>query len=253
MSYWRADVPLMDVGRVAYALGNYDEGRRLIQESLAIQQAGGLKNSFLDCDCQELLGEIASAQGQFAEAEARFRQELATLRDLGNRERLSWSLSRVGAAVLAQDRLGEAATLLAEALAIAESCGDPRGISRAHHQLGYLALKQGALEGARGHWRTAVDMAWRVQDRPHLLVTLDALMGLATLMAQADNVEQAVEVLTLVRRAASIDHRTETRAEQLLAELERRLSPAHFAAAQARGRALVLGATVTAMLAEVPA
>jgi tetratricopeptide (TPR) repeat protein len=220
---------------VAYTLGNYDEGRRLIQESLAIQQAVGLKNTILDCECQELLGEIASAQDQFAEAEARFRHQLAIFSDLGYREQLSWSYSRLGAAVLAQGRLSEAAALLAEALAIAESCADPRGISRAHKELGYLALKQGALDMAMRHWRTAVDMAWRVQDRSQLLVTLDALIGLATLMAQADDAERAVEVLALVRSAARIDHRTETKAEQLLAELEARLSPARFAAAQAHG------------------
>jgi len=89
-----------------------------------------------------------------------------------------------------------------------------------------------------------------VQDRPHLLVTLDALIGLATLMTSVDDVERAVEVLTLVRGAASIDCRTETKAERLLAELEARLSAARFGAAEARGRALELGATVIAMLAE---
>jgi hypothetical protein len=89
-----------------------------------------------------------------------------------------------------------------------------------------------------------------VQDRPHLLVTLDALIGLATLTAQASDAERAVEVLTLVRSAARIDRRTENTAEQLLAELEGHLSPARFAAAQARGHKLELGATVVAMLAE---
>jgi hypothetical protein len=87
-------------------------------------------------------------------------------------------LSRVGAAVLAQGRLGDAATLLAEALTIAERYADLRGISRAHNQLGYLALRQAALDTARQHWHTALDMAWRVPDRTHLLVTLDVLMGL---------------------------------------------------------------------------
>jgi predicted ATPase/class 3 adenylate cyclase/DNA-binding XRE family transcriptional regulator len=244
---------LKNLSRVAYTLGDYDEGRRLLEESLTIQQAFGLKNTILDCDCHEVLGEIACAQGQFAEAEARFRQQLAILRDLGYREQLSWSLSRLGAAVLAQERLGDAATLLAEALAIAEDCDDPRGIARAHKELGYLALKQGALDTARRHWRTAVDIAWRVQDRPHLLVALDALIGLATLLAKENDVERAVEVLALVRGAATIDRRTETKAEQLLAELEARLSLARFAAAQARGRALELGATVAAMLGEAAA
>ena len=233
---------------MAYTLGDYEEGRRLLEESFAMKQALGSKIRI--AECLEVLGEIASTQGQSTEAEARFRQELAILRDLGNREQLSWSFSRVGAAVLAQDRLSDAAGLLAEALAIAEDCGDLRGIARAHTQLGYLALRQGALDTARRHWRTAVDMAWRVQDRPQLLVTLDALMGLATLMTSADNVEWAVELLALVRGAARIDRQTQTKAEQLLAELEACLPAARFGAAEARGRALELGATVAAILAE---
>lgn len=239
---------LLNLGRVAHTLGNYDEGRRLLEESLALQQTVGAK--IRTAECLELLGEIASAQGQFAEAEARFRQQIAIVPDLGSRELLSWSLSHLGAAVLAQDRLGEAAELLAEALVIAEECEDQRGLARAHNQLGWLALRQGAPNPARQHWRTAVDMAWRVQNRPHLLVILDALMGLAILMGQAGDGEQAVELLALVHSAARIDCHTETRAEQALAELEARLSSASFAAAQARGRALELGATVAAMLAE---
>jgi predicted ATPase/class 3 adenylate cyclase len=239
---------LLDVGRVAYTLGNYEEGRRLLQESLAIQQAVGLTSTV--AESQEVLGEIAYAQGRFAEAEAHVRQEVAIWHEFGNRALLSQTYSRVGAAVLAQDRLGDAAGLLAEALAIAENCGDPHGISRAHKELGSLALRQGALEVARRHWRTAIDVAWRVQDRPHLLVALDALIGLATLMAKENDVERAVELLTLVGGAASIDRRTENTAEQLLAELERRLSPGRCAAAQARGRALVLDAVVETILTE---
>jgi tetratricopeptide (TPR) repeat protein len=239
---------LLNLGRVAYTLGEYDEGRRLLQESLVMKQAVGSKIRI--AECQEVLGEIAYAQGQFAEAEARFRQQLAIVPDLGYRELLSLNFSRLGAAVLAQNRLSDAAGLLAEALAIAESCGDLRGISRAHKELGYLALRQGALDTARRHWHTAVDMAWRVQDRAHLLVTLDALIGLATILANENDVEQAVEVLALVRSAARIDRRTETKAEQVLTELEIRLPAARFVAAQARGRALELGARVAAMLVE---
>jgi hypothetical protein len=125
-----------------------------------------------------------------------------------------------------------------------------RAASRAHTQLGYLALKQGAPGTARRHWRTAIDLAWRVQNRAHLLITLDALIGLATIVANWNDLERAVELLALVRSAATIDRHTETRAEQALAELKARLSPASFAAAQARGRALELGATVAAVLVE---
>ena len=93
-------------------------------------------------------------------------------------------------------------------------------------------------------------MAWRVQDRPHLLVVLDALIGLATLLANQNDVERAVEVLALVCGAASIDRHTQATAERSLAELEARLPAARFAAAQARGHKLALNTTVAAMLAE---
>jgi hypothetical protein len=69
-------------------------------------------------------------------------------------------------------------------------------------------------------------------------------------MAQAGDVERAVEILALVRSAARIDRRTETKAERLLAEPEGHLSAARFAAAQARGHKLELGAAVAAILAE---
>jgi hypothetical protein len=82
---------------------------------------------------------------------------------------------------------------------------------------------------------------------------LEPLMDLAILMASVADEDWSVELLTLVRGVASIDRRTETKAERLLAELEERLPVARFAAAQARGRALELGATVTTMLAEGPA
>jgi predicted ATPase len=244
----RTSNELLNLGRVAYTLGNYDEGRRLLQESLAMKQAVGSKIRI--AECLELLSEIAYAQGQFAEAEAHIREELAIWHEFGNRALLARSISRLGAAVLAQNRLSDAAGPLAEALAIAKRCGDPHGISHAHNQLGYLALKQGVHDAARRHWHTAIDAAWHVQDRPQLLVALDALIGLATLLANENDVERAVELLALVRGAASIDRRTETQAEQLLAELEARLLPASFAAAQARGRELELGAAVAAVLAE---
>ena len=89
-----------------------------------------------------------------------------------------------------------------------------------------------------------------MQERSHLLVTLDALIGLATLMAQAGNAERAVELLALVRSAARMDRRTETQAEQVLAELGARLPTTRFAVAQARGHKLELNTTVAAILAE---
>jgi hypothetical protein len=119
-----------------------------------------------------------------------------------------------------------------------------------HNSLGCMALRQGVLDTARRHWRTSIDLVWPARDRSGVLITLNALMGLASVTAKEQDGERAVEILVLVRRAADIDRRTETQAEQLLAELEGRLPPARFTAAHTRGSALALDATVAAVLAE---
>jgi tetratricopeptide (TPR) repeat protein len=239
---------LLILCRVAYMLGDYEEGRGLLQESLALQQT--VNSKIVVVDCFNLLGQIAYAQGQLEEAEAHFRQELAIVRDLGHREFQSWCLSRLGAAVLAQGRQADAAGLLAEGLALAESSGDPQGMAYTHNQLGELAFKQGARDTARQHWRAALEMARRMQGREQLLVILNALMGLATLLTAEGAAERAIELLTLVRRAATIDRRTETKVEQQLAGLEASLPAGQFTAAQARGRARELEATLAEILAE---
>jgi predicted ATPase/transcriptional regulator with XRE-family HTH domain len=239
---------LLNLGRVAYTLGDYDEGRRLLEESLAMKRVVGSK--IRSTECLELLGEIAFAQGQFAEAEARFREALVIVPSLSQRERLGLSLARLGATVLAQDRLGQAAELFAESLAIAEECDNAHGIAFAHVRLGFLALRQTAPEAARRHWHTALVVVSQHQDRAHLLVMLDALIGLAALLAQVGDTDGAVELLALVHLLSRIDHHTQLRAEQLLADLQTRLSEARFAALQARGKALQLGDVIAELLAE---
>jgi hypothetical protein len=79
---------------------------------------------------------------------------------------------------------------------------------------------------------------------------LDALIGLAALLAQVGDTDRAVELLALVHLLSRIDHHIQIRAEQLLADLQTRLSEVRFAALQARGKALQLGDVIAALLAE---
>jgi predicted ATPase/class 3 adenylate cyclase len=238
---------LHNLGLVAFALGQYEEAARLQRESLALRQASN--QGLTIAQCQESMGDIACVQAQLEAAEGYYDEALALYRDLGHSTHQSRLLSKLGGAVLTQGQLARTAELLAEALAIAERNADQRGIARVHAQLGYLAFEQRALATATQHWRTCLDIGLRVRDRQQILVTLDALIGLSALMVEAGDPEQAVELLTLIRRAASIDRHTQTRAERTLADIEASLAPGRFAAAQARGRLLELDAAVAGALA----
>jgi tetratricopeptide (TPR) repeat protein len=228
-------------------LGDYEQCSRLLEESLSFQQAVGSK--IRTAECHEALGKNESAQGSHTRAEACFSQQAEVLRDLGNRELLSLSLSQLGGAVLAQGRTDDAVVLLAAALATAEACGDTPAIALAHKEHGYLALQRGDDEVAAQHWRLALTLASGTPDRQHLLVMLDALLGLTMLMARTGDTERAVETASLVQQAARIDRYTQTRAETMLAELAGRLPQDRLTRGVEHGKALEFGATVTALLA----
>ena len=83
---------------------------------------------------------------------------------------------------------------------------------------------------------------------PFVLLTL---VGIATLLAAEGEKERALELLALVLHHPLSWQWTKDRAAPLVAELEAELSPEVVAAAQARGQARDLEATVAELLVEL--
>ena len=86
--------------------------------------------------------------------------------------------------------------------------------------LGETAYAQGRFSAAEAHARQELAIWHEFGNRAYLSLN-SARLGaavLATLVAQADNVERAADLLTLVRRVACSDRHTQTQAEHVLAE-----------------------------------
>ena len=106
----------------------------------------------------------------------------------------------------------------------------------------------GDVGGARESYRQALLIA---RDTPEVTLHLDVVVSQSALLAHEGRGERAVELAALALHHPRSHFEVTKRAQRLLEELETSLSPGIFAAAQARGRARDLEATVQELLVEL--
>jgi predicted ATPase/DNA-binding SARP family transcriptional activator len=310
-------------------LGDFGEGRRLVEGSLTHARALGDQRTV--ADCLQWLSFVTFLQGQ-AEKAARFAGESAGIyRSIGAQAELAYSLTMLAGSFFLQGQLAEARSQalaavqayeelglrhaysamaklwlgysawgsgdykqarqeIDSALAMALETGWKRGVGHGHLVLGYISLVEGESELALKFLEESAacfqaikqidDYAWAlasigcaecgldhlIQAQEHLFQGLRqsaqigalfpvafALPGIALLWARSGQVERAVELyglastIPLVRNARWF----EDIAGRHIAAAAATLPPETVAAAQARGRARDLKATVAELLAEL--
>jgi predicted ATPase/DNA-binding SARP family transcriptional activator len=203
------------MGNIAYALGEYGKARQLYEESLILCQEMGYQLGV--ATIQNYLGDVALAIGEHEEARKRHWTALGMFREMN----LYW---------------GEALS------------GDRWGIVLSLERLGETALIRGDDREAKRYYRQALET---VLELSPIESRLYVLLGPAELLAQEGHVERAAELAALARHHPASIGETRDKADELLDELQLRLSPEAYAAAKARGRARDLEATMRELLAEL--
>ena len=277
------------LGMVTAMMGDYAEGRRWLQESLAVKRA--LNDRWGIVLCLRELGLAAYHQGEYAEARAFLSESHALSRELGNPWAIAFSLNCLSMAVYAQGQLHEAQQLLQEGLAISQSLEDRYnvafaldGLGRVNHALGnYLETQQlfnrsiaisreigdqasmaqglanlghtllalGDRAAARQCFQETLTVATEMQIMP---VVLDGLTGMAALHAAEGRGQEAWGLLRQILKQPAANRETRDRAEQLCAVLEAELTPAQIAAMGEHRSAVSLESLVKAnRLAKSPA
>jgi tetratricopeptide (TPR) repeat protein len=259
-------------GVLIYLNGDYLEARELIEEGLSYAQAAndpwfaayGIYN----------LGNIDSLMGEYQKGYDQMQAGLKLWRELGDPHSISLGLNFLVDTQIALGRHEEAIASMRESIALCERTQNRWGMGTAYRYLGLAHLAAGQYAEARGclqksleafgdyfkGWDIARTLIYlgeahsmageRPEARTTLLealrlahdihsspLTLDALLGLADLDAQAGDVEKAWQLADCVARHAASTAEARARAARLCAETEARLTPEQFEALQSRASA----------------
>ena len=267
---------LVDYGALCCATGEYEQGRRYLEECLSLSRA--LANEWQEARCLTLMGWITHDQGNYAESYDLLRDALRRFRVLGDPRYIVVTIHFLSRTMQALGRVAEIQELLQEGLNLAaetgdqlsigmmlermaafkaqtgkdevetrrlwdesierfRSIGDAWSISRALNLQGHFALSGGDTIQARASFQQACQVAMPARINAEVL---DALTGLVMLEAQAGRHEQIVDWLMSILEHPSSTQDTKNHAAKLYAALEAQLTAEQIEAARSRARSLVL-------------
>jgi predicted ATPase/class 3 adenylate cyclase len=170
-------------GLLAYHQLDYDEARRLLEESLAIRRAAGDSRGV--AVSLNNLGMVALDQGDLAAARAMHEQSLALARELGNRNGIARSLGNLGMVASEQRDFGTARVLFEECLAIMRQLGDRDGTAIALHSLGGVACDQGQFDASVAYYLESLELLRELGHRPRITYSLAELARVSSALGDA--------------------------------------------------------------------
>jgi len=237
---------LMALGYVTWVLGEYEAAKQLHEESLALSRDTGNRAGI--AHSLEFLAEVFLGLAEYEKAKQLWHEGLAIHKEIGNLRGVVGVLADLSEAAVALGEYEEAARLAQQSLALQKKIHDRFGMAWSLKNLGNAACGLGDLEAARRYLCQALETAMMVRWTP---VTLLALVGVGALLEAEGEKERALELLALILHHPLSWRWTKDRATALVADLEAELPPEVVAAAQERGRARDLEATVAELLVEL--
>lgn len=211
-------------GGLEISQGKYRQAVHTLQQSLTYFNEVGTAHA---SRVQIYLGLAYHLQGDYDPAAQLYNQALAGLKASNSKLELTRCLNCFGRLAYDRGELHQAEQFQRESLAILQEAAEPESALVAA-TLDYLGQVMVASSDhrhpeARDYFRQALDLATEHELAP---IALDVCLGMSQLLAQANEMEQAAELLTLAEQHDASTFETKEKARRLLAELESQLSPA---------------------------
>jgi tetratricopeptide (TPR) repeat protein len=226
---------------LAIPQGQYWQAIQTLEQGIAYFNE--LKNPVSIAYCQIWIAKAFRLQGDYSRAEQLYLQTLAELTAMNHQLFIAFCLTELGCLAYDRGELPRAEQFHQEALAAWQQIEQDVGVAATLGHLGQVLAVSGEHRHAeaRHYFRQALELATELQVAP---IALEVCVGVAQLLAQTEEIEQAVELLALVEQHETSTFETKKKARQSLAELVDRLLPETAQAAQARGQTRdVWGAT----------
>jgi predicted ATPase len=238
---WRFGLMLGARGKFVESLSVMEEGLELLGESrspihLAFAHQG--------------LGIAETNLGHYQEARIHLQKGIDLFRTSGHLWGIGFTRFLLAKVALAEEQYGDAQRLLRETVAGFQETSVQSDLGRPLASLIRAAYGLGRLNEAHQHLCAALQICIEVHDMP---TSTDVLPMAALLLADGGRVERAVELYALASRYPHVANSrwVEDVAGKHIAAAATTLPPEVVAAAQERGRARDLWATVEELLAEL--
>ena len=223
--------------------------RTHLEASIALAQAAGSVAEL--GQALQLLGEVASSEGQFDEARRLLEQSRDLARAAGHASLLMAVLTVLGEVSRAQGDDATAEPRYREALDLAREQGDVWRCSVLLHNLGQVMAHRGDFRAAQQSFQESLaieqqlDSLWNAA---HSLAGLAGTLGRLGTPVLAARLFGAAEQI-LARLGAPLDFADQAEFERNLAHARSQLDEAIFSAAHAAGRALAPAQAIAEALA----
>ncbi len=175
------------IGQPAYS----DEMAGALTESLALYRTLGETEGVIQA--LQLQGEMEMLVGNYAVAEAHFREVLALWRGLDARLHVAWAVALVGEAAWVQNHLADAMICYDEAYQIFAELGNKEGCAILRHHQAQVARRQGAFVIAQERYQEALTLSQSLQNQHMVARSLAGLGGVALALGE---VERATTLLS---------------------------------------------------------
>jgi tetratricopeptide (TPR) repeat protein len=166
-----------NIGIIYSYRGEYDQARRLYDESMEIKKRLGNQSGIAISLHQ--LGRLAQDQGEMEEARRLYNESLEIKRRLGDQSGISDTLHQMGRLAAIQGEIEEARRLYNESLEIDKRFGNQSGIAIILHNLALIAQDQGEIEEARRLYNESLEIEERLGNQSGIASSLHQLGRLA--------------------------------------------------------------------------
>jgi predicted ATPase/class 3 adenylate cyclase len=186
---------LLGAGLLARIQGDFDEAEQLMNESIAVAQAAGLR--LLEARAIGSLGNIALARRDVRRGAELLAQTEALLRELGDERRLAIAMVNRAYLALEMGDFEVAFAIADESRALSRKMADALNVVSADLNLSLAARSLGRYETAKEALQEALELA---RDAGHAAFLVDALIEAAALIVSSDPTT-AAELVAVADRA----------------------------------------------------
>jgi DNA-binding SARP family transcriptional activator/predicted ATPase len=234
------------LGSIAWRWGNVEQAGQCIWESLAIYKELGHRHRLPRL--LNVLGVVAIVQENYDQAEQHWEEGLRMVQEMGDRQAMADMLNNLGYINHHHlENLEKAEQYYKESLSIARETGHRQGATSTLSNLGHLHVLMSEHELAWGYLREALIESTAIGAVP---LTLDALVGVARLRAEAGQGNSAAELVGLIVNHPAVEADSTQVAQGILTKLRETLPAEQLEAALERGKTMELGAVVAGLLSE---